>query len=465
MKRLLALSVALALGGCMVGPDYKRPDLGLPSGYGETAPANATAATVAPQWWTLYGDATLDDLVQSGLARNADVKLAAARVEEAEALLREAHATLFFPLVQGNAGASRGRTVQFGTQNSFTLGLSTSFEVDLWGRLRRAELATRQNLLASEYGRDTVAITLEATIARTYFALRSLDSQYTASKEILAAAEESLALARKRADAGVASALDVYQAGTARAGAAAQASEIARQRAVVLHQLGVLTGRLDIALPSSDLNALPIPALPPAGLPSELLERRPDIRQAEAQLNAATQRIGVARGSQFPALSLTGSLGVASNELTSLFSSGSHIWSVGAGLLGPIIDGGRYAARTEQAEAQARQAEAGYQRAVENSFRDVADALSNVRLAAESETSLAERVDESRKALRLAQMRYENGYSAYLEVLDAQRTLNDAQLQFIRNRQAYLSFTVDLMNALGGGWKPVTITPSRVPGA
>lgn len=448
-----AILAALMLSGCMVGPDYKRPDTQLPGAFAE--PASQDTPAISPQWWTLYRDPMLDDLVRLGLERNADVRLAVARVEEAEGALREAQATVFFPLINGNGGATRVRTLQSGASNlanTFSLGLSTSFEVDLWGRLRRAERAVQDQLLASRYGRDTVRLTLAATIARTYFAARSLDSQLVASEEILRAANESLALARKRSDAGVASALDVYQAAGLQSAAAAQAKEVARQRAAILHQLATLTGRLDLRVDAKDIASLPIPPLPPAGLPSQLLERRPDVRQAEAQLAAATERIGVARAAQFPTLSLTGSLGFQSGDLDALFKPGAHVWSVGANVLGPILDGGRYRARTRQAEAQARQAEALYQRAVETAFREVSDALSNVRLAADSETDLVSRLDAARNALRLAQRRYEQGYSAYLEVLDAQRTLNDAQLAFIRNRQAYLSYTVDLMNSLGGGW-------------
>jgi outer membrane protein, multidrug efflux system len=448
--RIPAFLGMTTIAGCMVGPDYQRPDVELPASY--TEPASNATPSIPAQWWTLYRDPVLDGMIAQGLVRNADVKLAVARVEEAEAALREARATVFFPLVNGNAGASRGRTIQNGLTNTFTLGVSTSFEVDLWGRLRRAERSVRDQLLASQYGRDTVRLTLEATIARTYFAARSLDSQLVASEEILAAANESLGLAKKRSAAGVASDLDVYQATSLATAAAAQAKEIARQRATVVHQLGVLTGRLDLAVPSKDISSLPVPPLPPAGLPSQLLQRRPDVRQAEAQLAAATERIGVARAAQFPTLSLTGSFGAQSSDLDLLLKPGSRVWSLGANLVGPILDGGRYRARTEQAEAQAKQAEATYQRAVETAFRDVSDALSNVRLAADSEGDLVARLDAARNALRLAQRRYEQGYSAYLEVLDAQRTLNDAQLAFIRNRQAYLSFTVDLMNSLGGGW-------------
>jgi len=228
---------------------------------------------------------------------------------------------------------------------------------------------------------------------------------------------------------------------------------MARQRDAIVHQLGVLTGRLDMKLPEGSLDQLPVPPLAPAGLPSQLLERRPDVRQAEANLQAATERIGVARAAQFPTLSLTAGIGTASNELDNLFSTGSRTWSVGGSLIGPIIDAGRYKARTDQAVAQAKQAEGAYVGAVRNAFRDVSDALSNVRRANESDAQLKDLVTQAEKALHLAQLRYEHGYSAYLEVLDAERTLNDARLQLIRNRQAYLGFTVDLMNALGGGWQ------------
>jgi multidrug efflux system outer membrane protein len=199
---------------------------------------------------------------------------------------------------------------------------------------------------------------------------------------------------------------------------------------------------------------LPVPPLPPAGLPSTLLERRPDVREAEATLVSANALIGVSRAAQFPTFSLTAALGAQSRELTTLFSAGAGVWSIGLGVVGPILDWGRYAARTQQAEARANQAAATYEKTAQTAFREVSDALSNVRFAADTERDLRARVDQSTNTLRLANMRYRSGYSAYLEVLDAQRTLNDAQLALARNRQAYLNFTVDLMNSLGGGWQP-----------
>jgi multidrug efflux system outer membrane protein len=449
--RAPCLALSLALAGCAVGPKYERPAVELPAAYADPA-VRGEAIAVPPGWWTLYGDRLLDELVRAGLERNADVREASARVEEAEAALREAHATLVFPLVMGNAGVTRSATQDGGTRTAHALGLFTSFELDLWGRLRSAESATREQLLATKYARDTIALTLAATIARTYFAALSLDSQYAASQEILAAAADSEALAKKRAEAGIASQLDVYQAGALRTAASAQAKEIARQRLVAIHELGALTGRSGLTLAAGDVTSLPRVPVPPAGLPSQLLERRPDVRAAEATLVAATHRIGVARAEQFPALSLTGSVGTQSALVQSMFTPGAKVWSIGANLLGPVVDAGRYEARTEQAEAQAKQAQAAYQRSVETAFREVADGLSNLRLAADTETDLQQRVSAARHALTLARQRYESGYSAYLEVLDVQRTLNESLLAFIRNRQAYLSYSVDLMNALGGGW-------------
>ena len=461
MKRIPALALAVFLAGCaMVGPDYRRPQIDLPATYADGAKAQDAALQVPADWWQLYRDPVLDDLVGSGLKNNADLRVAAARIEEAEAMLREANA-LFFPEIDGNAGAGRSKfSTRTGTlppsipaiRSSFQLTATTTFELDFWGRLRRAAEAARAQYLATGYGRDVVALTLVAGIAQTYFAVRSLDAQILVSQETLQAAEESLAIARKRADAGLVPELDANQAAANRAQLAAQITDLRRQRATTVHQLGVLTGRLDLKLDAGDLRQLPSPPLPPAGLPSTLLERRPDLRQAEAQLASATAQIGVARAAQFPTFSLTASLGRQTKELNDMFSSGAGLWSLGLNVLGPIFDAGRYAARTQQAEARARQSAASYEKAAQTAFREVSDALSNVSYASDAERDLQERVDQARNSLKLARLRYDSGYSAYIEVLDAQRTLNDAQLALVRNRQAYLAFTVDLMNALGGGW-------------
>lgn len=461
--RLAVVVAALALGGCtLLGPDYKRPQIDLPNRYPEAEAGTAAAVPVPANWWLLYGDPLLDKLVTAGLVQNTDVKVAVARIEEAEAVLREAAATLF-PQVDANAFAGRSRaSTRAGslpsgataTRNNFQLSANTTFELDFWGRLRRLREAARAQYIGTRYARDVVALTLAGAISQTYFTVRSLDAQLVVSDETLKAAEESVEIARRRAEAGLVSELDVSQAKANRAQLAAQIKDLRRLRAATVHQLGVLTGALDLNLDAGDLRELPLPPLPPAGLPSTLLERRPDVREAEAALVAANAQIGVARAAQFPTFSITGALGVQSAQLSNLFSSGAGIWSVGLGVVGPIFDAGRYAARTDQAEARARQAALLYERTVQNAFREVADALSNVRLAADAEQDLRERVDQARNTLRLATLRYESGYSAYLEVLDAHRTLNDAQLALVRNRQSFLGFSVDLMNALGGGWVP-----------
>ena len=461
MRKILPLA-ALALAGCIkVGPDYTRPEVvALPAEY-PTAGAPGEAVVPA-DWWTIYSDATLNDLVASARKANADVRLAAARVQEAEAVLREARASLFPDVSAGyNYSRSRVSTTSVppppaGTiiRPSHQLALaSTSFELDFWGKFARASEAAQANLLNSRLSQDTVALTLAGATAQTYFALRSLDSQVAVLDLSIRIREDSLAIARARLAAGLASELDVYQAEGALADALFQRRDAARNRALVERQLAQLTGRLDLKLAAGEVFALPLPPVPPPGLPSTLLGRRPDIRAAEQTLVSFNAQIGVARAAMFPTLSLTGFLGFQSAEFSELLSSNARVWTLGAGLTGPIFDAGRRSARVEQAEARREQALAGYQRAIETGFREVADALVNVSESAQSEDELRGRLEAARKALELSRLRYESGYSPYLEVLDAQRTANDAAIAFVRNRQARLAFTVDLMKALGGGWK------------
>ncbi len=457
--------VAVALAGCAaVGPDYKRPALDLPGNYPD-APRTEAAPGIDAQWWNLYRDPALDSLVASALERNADVRMAVARIEEADANLREAGAA-FLPEIDLGASGSRSRIssrtatpLPPGTatvRNNVRLTASTAFELDFWGRLRRALEAARAQSLASHYAKDVVTLTLAGLTSQAYFSLRSLEAQIAVARETLATRDETLDMVRKRVQGGIASGLEASQAEVARADAATQLKDLQRQRSLAEHQLGTLTGRLDLALPASSnaLLALPTPPTPRTGLPSALLERRPDIRQAEQQLVSANAQIGVARAAMLPTISLTGSYGGESQALARLLESGSRIWSIGFGLTLPIFDWGRLAARSDAAEARARQALAAYQKAAETAFREVADALTNVEQAAASERDLQDRAASARNALRLARLRYEAGYSAYLEVLDAQRSANEAELAVVRNRQTRLSASVDLMKALGGGWSP-----------
>jgi multidrug efflux system outer membrane protein len=453
--------VAVLLGGCTaVGPDYERPAVDLPQKF--PGPELEASAGVSPEWWTLYRDRTLEDLVQSARERNAEARLAAARVQEAEALAREAGA-VFYPEVNAGASATRSRVSsriipapQPGValeRSQYQLSASTSFELDFWGRFARANEAAQALLLSSRLSQDTVALTLAGATAQTYFALRSLDAQIAVLDNTVRVRTDSLDIVRSRAQAGLTSDLDVYQAEGALSDALVERADALRQRALVERQLGVLTGRLDLGISPGELFALPLPPTPPAGLPSDLLERRPDIRAAEQSLVAANAQIGVARAALFPAIALTASLGAQSAELSNLLSSGSGIWSLGFALAQPIFDAGRREARVDQARARHEQVLANYQRSVETAFREVADAIVNVAESARNEEQLRVRLDAARKALELSTLRYESGYSPYIEVLDAQRTANLAELVFVRNRQARLAFSVDLMRALGGGWK------------
>ena len=457
---LFRLVPAVILAGCTtVGPDYERPAIDVPKDYpGAQA---QTAAPVTEEWWKLYSDATLDELVATARKSNADVRLAVARVREAEALARETSAA-FYPDVIAGASASRSRVSnvvvpapQAGVpleRSQYQISASTNFELDFWGRYARASEAARANLFSLQFSRDVVSLALAGTTAQAYFALRSLDAQIAVLDMTIRARGDSLEIAKARLDAGLASELDVYQAQGALSDALVQRRDAERNRALTERLLATLTGRLDLKMARGDLFALPIPPSPPAGLPSSLLERRPDIRSAEQVMIGANAQIGVARAALFPAISLTAALGAQSAELGQLVSRSGGIWSLGIGLAAPIFDAGRREARVEQAEARREQALAGYQRSIESAFREVSDALVNVGESAATEEELKQRLEAARNALELSNIRYESGYSPYLEVLDAQRTANDAELAFVRNRQARLAFTVDLMKALGGGW-------------
>ena len=460
--RALLAGAALALAGCApVGPDYVRPDFALPQAYRD-APGSP-GAPLRVDWWTLFGDAKLNDLVASALARNSDVRLAVARIEEADANLREANAT-FLPQVDLNTVPTRSRiSSTLATplpagipvvRDNVRLTATTSFELDFWGKLRRGVEAVRANALGTRYAKDVVVLSLAGLTAQAYFSLRSLDAQIASTRQTLASRDEALTYVRNRARGGIASDLDLSQAETARADSAVQLRDLLRQRALAEHQLGILTGRLDLADPGGDLMALPAPPLPPPGLPSDLIARRPDIQQAEQALIAANAQIGVARAAMLPTISLTGLDGWESKALSSLVQGTSAIWSLGFALTLPIFDWGRLEARTDAAIARQHQQVALYQKSIETGFREVADALANTQQTTQAEADYVTRLEAARRALRLAKLRYESGYSAYLEVLDAQRTANDAELAFVRNRQLRLSASVDLMKALGGGWAP-----------
>jgi multidrug efflux system outer membrane protein len=459
------LAIGSLLSGCMLGPDWQRPAMELPGRFGNetTGGEGSDASRIAPGWWRLYGDAGLDRLVEQALRANTDLALASARVLEVEAALRESSASLLPPVNLSAAGTDNRVSTTAAVpvapnvplvRRDYQLTASTSFELDFWGRLRRSTEAARAQVLATRDARDVVALTLAAGVTQAWFQVRSLDAQLTLVRQTLETREETLTLVRRRVAGGVGAEADLHAAAESLADARVQRVELERQRAVVVGQLGLLTGdlQLSIAPVSSRALELPLPALPPPGLPSTLLERRPDIAAAEASLAAANALIGVARAAQWPTFSLTGVLGGDSLSMSSLLQAPSRIWSMGAGVSLPVLDWGRYQARTAQAEARAQQALASWQRQVQGAFREVADALENLARARAAESDHVERATRARDRFRLVRLRHEAGQLGFLEVLDAQRSVNEAELAQVRNRQALLGYSVDLFRSLGGGW-------------
>jgi multidrug efflux system outer membrane protein len=463
LRRLLIGVAALALCGCMVGPDYHRPSMQLPETFAGESAATALPEPVPPDWWRLFDDSTLSDLVDTALVNNTDIVQAVARIEEADANLRAVKAALF---PQVDLSGTAGRTAYSNTvalpspagtpsvRNDLQLTLSMSFEVDFWGKLRRATEAARAQDLSTRYAKEVVALSIAALTTQTYFSLRSLDAQIASTLSTLESRDQTLSIVRRRAEGGLASDLDVRQAEGARFDAALQQDELVRQRELAEHLLATLTGKLDLTMAAGDIAQLPLPAMPPAGLPSALLERRPDIRQAEQDLVAANAQIGVAKAQLFPTITLTGDFGGESKALAGLFTVPGRIWALGAGLSAPIFEGGKLFAFVDVQSARRAQSLANYQKTIQTSFREVSDALTNIRQFAATERDARASVEAAREALRLANIRYEAGYTRFLDVLDSQRSLNISELVLIRSRQNLLSTDVDLMKALGGGWEP-----------
>ncbi len=452
------LGLVLLSGCAAVGPNYQRPEVSLPPDYSEASnEAVTTTAPVQRDWWRLFHDSTLDRLMEQALSENQDLQMAISRVAEAEALVREAQ-SVFYPTVDLEAGQTRTRSAKTVTsspvvQNTNVLALSTAFELDVWGKLRRANEAALAQALATRYARDTVQLSIAGLVSNSYLALRAYDAQLAVTMATIESREGSLDIVRNRVDAGLTSPLDLHQAEGSLAAAKAQLATLRRQRALVEHQLGVLTGDPGLTIAPGDLSQLPVPPVPPPGLPSQLLEARPDIQQAEQELVAANAEIGVAKAAYYPTISLTGTLGTQSPELSNLFTSPANLWSLGWGLVTPVFEGGRISAQVDQVTARRQQAVANYRKTVQTAFQEVNDALVSLRESANGEQAEAEQVAAAKKALDLAKIRYDAGYSSYLEVLDSERTVNDALLSYIATRQTRLTAAVDLFKALGGGWE------------
>ena len=457
IRPILALTAALALAGCAIGPDYVRPTSTLPESAQDVATAQAP---INPSWWTLFGDAELNALVEQTLTANQDLQAAIARLDAAEAAAREAGAD-YLPRVGLEASTGRnkssgetfnGKKIGGATYNSNHVAATLNYEVDLWGRIRRNNEAVRADALASRFGRDSLRLTLVGQVANEYLNLRSLDGQIDVTAQTLESRKQAFKIVQARVNGGTASGLEQAQAESALNGAQAQWSELKRQRALSESQIALLSGQSGMKIKATGLDRLPLPPTPPAGLPSALLEARPDIRQAEEKLIAANARIGVAKAAYYPTISLTGALGSESMALSNLFSGGASIWSAALGLAMPIFDAGRTGARVDQATAAQQETLANYRKTVQTAFKEVNDAIVGLHAYSDEEAAYSDQVGASQKALDLAQKRYEAGYSGYMDLLDAQRTLNSAQLQYLASRKSRLGAAVDLFKALGGGW-------------
>lgn len=449
-----------ALAGCVtVGPDYERPTQPLPDRFIDATGNEPT--TLEVEWWRRFNDPVLDGLVERALSYNTDVLRAMARIDEADAAYDEAFGGSL-PRADATGSAGRGRRIfplsptGFRTGDLIGISVGADYEIDFWGRMRRTREAARAGAVGSRHAADVTRLSVAATVVQTYVNLRALDELARFSERTVESRDEQLRLVRLRLQGGSASSLDFNQARGLRAEAAVQLRELQRQRGLAQIALARLTGEPGALVPAQGvedpLSRLPLPPVPPPGIPSTLLARRPDVRLAEENLIAANAQIGIARAAMLPSISLTGNVGHQSTSLSTLLESGTRIWDIGFGLAVPIFNGGALAARGAQAEARQRQLVAAYQGALQTAFQEVSSALVSANSAMVSEREVLERVAAAREAAGLARSRFEGGYSGSLEWLDAERTRFAAELDVIRSRQARLGYAVDLYRSMAGGW-------------
>lgn len=454
-------SIFLLLTGCTVGPKYKRPPVGVPDGYRGLAPdaAQQTAASLGDEkWWTVYRDEELQKLVREALTQNYDVRIAVTRILQAQAALGITRSNQF-PTLSGGASASnvrlpRTKVTPETETSSNQVNLSLAWELDFWGKFRRATEAARANLLATEWGQKAVISSLVASVSSAYFQLLELDAEMEISRNTLATRKESLRLVEIRAQGGATSLMDVRQSEQLVYGAAANIPDLERRIEQQENFIGILLGRNPTSVPrGKPLLQNAILATVPSGLPSSLLERRPDIQFAEQQLIAANARIGVAKAAYFPQITLTADAGYQSPALTSLFSGPAGFWSFGGDLLQPIFTGGRIRSNVRLTEAQQQEAVLLYQQSIQQAFREVADSLVAYRKNQEFREQQALLNAAAQDATRLADARYRGGVTSYLEVLDSDTRYFNAQIALAQAQLGERLALVEVYRALGGGWQ------------
>jgi multidrug efflux system outer membrane protein len=465
---VLPASTAI-LVGCAVGPNYKRPTVNSPNNFrSATGPPTTNSFGDLP-WWEIFQDDTLQNLIKVALTNNYDIRVAATRVEQARAIYAENRASLF-PQLGYQAGVSRGKNALF-TTPFFNNGVTTSFyngagnvswEIDLWGRIRRLSESAQAQYFASQEARRNVMITLIAELAQSYLQLLALDRELEITRQNTAAFSDSLKIFNERLEQGVASKLETSRAAAALASTAASIPDLERQIVIQENQINVLTGQNPgPVFRNKKLLQLTLPPDVPAGLPSSLLQRRPDIRQADQQFRSANAQIGVAVANFFPVLDLTALLGAVSPELSAITSGKSGLWSGAGSLTGPVFQGGRLVGRYHEAQAAREQARLSYQQTALNAFQEVSNALISRQKFQEVRVQQALSVSAYEEAVGVSTQRYLVGQASYYELLEAQQQLFPAQISLVQTQLNQFLAVVQLYRALGGGWENVSGAKAR----
>jgi len=460
MKRSIVIVVTiLLLAGCAIGPDYRKPETASPPAWLVDMQQAKDMANTA--WWEQFNDPALNDLIDTALRENYDLRIATARVEEYYGRYGATRADLF-PQIGYGASANRTqvseKSVLAGTpgagtpHNIYQAQFSASWEIDLWGKVRRATEAAQADLMSAEDFRSGVILSLVTSVATAYVDLRSLDQQLEIAQQTAKSREESVKLFEIRFKGGNISEMELSQVKSEYYVALAAIPDLEKRVRQQENLINLLLGRNPGPIVRGKIiNEIALPILP-AGLPSDLLARRPDIRQAEQQLIAANARIGVAKAQYFPSISLTGFFGSASTELSDLFTGPAGAWSYAGMLAGPIFTAGKIKGSVKAAQAIQQEALFGYEQAIRNGFREFEDALIDQDRTRVQLDAQAKQVAVLATYARLARLRYENGYTSYIEVLDAERSLFNGQLSYAQTQDTLLRALVNVYKAMGGGW-------------
>jgi multidrug efflux system outer membrane protein len=458
--RIFCVIFLALLTGCVtVGPDYQRPGADIPPAWRSEEKEARDLANTA--WWQQFNDPVLNGLIRTALQQNKDLLIATGRIEEFFGRYFSTRGDQF-PSGGGNADAYRQRLSEKSTvqpiggkdnpYNQYEGFLGAAWEIDFWGKFRRATEAARAELLATEEARRIVALTLVSAVATAYMELRTLDKQLEITRRTADSRRNTLDLFQLRFQNGIISEVDLSQAESEYEDAVARIPDIERAIGQTENALSVLLGRNPGPIPRGlTIDELTLPTVP-AGVPSELLERRPDIRQAEQLLIAANARIGVAKSLYFPTISLTGAFGTVSTDLSNLFTAASRTWNFGVPLSVPLFTAGRIGGEVKAAEAAREQAVFSYQRSIQNAFREVEDALIDRSKSGQRLEALARQLKALRNYSRLARMRYDEGYTSFLEVLDADRSLFNVELSYTSGQNTLFRSLINIYKSMGGGW-------------